>query len=182
VEQLCQHILDLAENSTAAGAGLVEIAIVEDLAADRLTVEIRDDGKGLPEQVLAEVNGPLSECSACGLGLTLFSRSCQDAAGGMVIENLADGGAAVRGVFTLSEEGRESLGDLNETFVTMVMGSPGVDWVLRHRKVRQDGREDELHLDTRAIRTEVGLLPVAHPEVIRRIRKSLRQQEAKLKD
>ena len=44
--ELALHVLDIAENSSRAGASLVEITIVEDLQQDVFSLEIRDDGHG----------------------------------------------------------------------------------------------------------------------------------------
>jgi len=43
--ELALHILDIAENSTRAGATLIEITIVEDLHEDVFSLEIRDNGE-----------------------------------------------------------------------------------------------------------------------------------------
>jgi len=180
VENICQHLLDLAENSTAAGAGLVTIHIVEDEPADLLTVEIVDDGRGICQADLAQVNGPLPECKVCGMGLTLFSRACQEAGGKMEATSSSETGTVLRGTMQLSHDDGLPLGDLTETLITLIMGSPGVDWVLRRERVRADGRRGVLCIDTRIFRAEVGSVPLAHPEVIRRIRSSMRQQELTL--
>jgi hypothetical protein len=43
--ELALHVLDIAENSSRAEASLVEITIVEDLAGDVFSLEIRDNGQ-----------------------------------------------------------------------------------------------------------------------------------------
>ncbi|NLH50023.1 MAG: hypothetical protein GX444_15695 [Myxococcales bacterium] len=182
MDQISHHIMDLAENSTAAGAGLVEIRIVEDLPADRLTVEIADDGRSAARPQPARGNDAFQTDQESGLGLTLFARACEESAGRVEIEGAAEQGSRLRGWMQYSHPNRKPLGDLGETLITLLMGSPGVSWVLCHEKIRSDGRRDELRLDTRAIQAEVGNMPLAHPEVIRRIRVCLRQQQTKLKD
>ncbi|MDP8225921.1 MAG: ATP-binding protein [Candidatus Lernaella stagnicola] len=182
MEEICHHIMDLAENSTAAGASLVEIVIIEDEKDDWLTIEIQDNGRGFNNQVRDELNGPISKCSSCGIGLTLFSRACEEAAGKMEVTDSEAGGALVRGSMRLSHEDSKPLGDVNETLITLIMGSPGVNWVFRHEKIHADGTTVKLFLDTQKMREEVGGVPLAHPEAIRRIRVSLRQQQATLNE
>jgi hypothetical protein len=182
MEYLCDHILDLAENSTAAGAGLVEIRVVEDVPGDRLTIEMKDDGRGLCPDDQRQINGPLDECRVCGLGLTLFSRACQEAGGTMEAQSVEGVGTTLRGAMQLSHPDRQPLGDLGETLITLVMGSPVVNWVVQHEKIRADGVAVSLRVDTREIRGEVGNVSLAHPEIVRRIRVSYRQQESKLKE
>ena len=48
--ELAEHILDIAENSIRAGAGIVEIIINEDSAKDLLTIEINDNGSGMTKE------------------------------------------------------------------------------------------------------------------------------------
>lgn len=172
MDRISHHIMDLAENSTAAGAGWVEIRIVEDLPADRLTVEIADDGRATARRWPSDSNEAFNVGREGGLGLTLFARACEESAGGIEIE-----GSRLRGWMQYSHPNRKPLGDLGETLVTLIMGAPGVGWLMRHEKVRDDGRREELRLDTRAIQEEAGNLPLVHPEVIRRIRVCLRQQQ-----
>ena len=50
--ELAAHILDIAENSVRAGAGLVEIIITSDEAKNYFAIEINDDGCGMsPEEI-----------------------------------------------------------------------------------------------------------------------------------
>ena len=58
MRELSLHILDIVQNSIAAGASLVELHVVEDLAGDWLVIEIADDGKGIPQQQLGQVTDP----------------------------------------------------------------------------------------------------------------------------
>ena len=52
------HVLDVAENSVAAGAKLVHITLEADAARDLLALTIEDDGKGMDPQVAAQVTDP----------------------------------------------------------------------------------------------------------------------------
>jgi hypothetical protein len=180
MEDICQHIMDLAENSVAAGAGRVEIRVVEDEPGDRLLIEMIDDGSGICAEAQAELNGPLEECKVCGMGITLFSRACQDAGGRIRVESSPSGGTAVRGEMRLSHEDCGEVGDLGETLITLIMASPGVDWSLTHEVARDNGQRGAVKLDTRDFRAEIGGAPLAHPEVIRRMRASLRAQQSNL--
>ena len=45
--ELSLNVLDVAENSTRAGASLVEIIVDADTEADRLSITIADDGCGM---------------------------------------------------------------------------------------------------------------------------------------
>jgi signal transduction histidine kinase len=47
MRELSLHILDALENSLEAEATVVELVIEEDLAADWLTITVRDNGRGM---------------------------------------------------------------------------------------------------------------------------------------
>lgn len=50
------HILDIAQNSLAANASLVEISVEE--TSDYIEVTIKDNGKGMSEEELKKVTDP----------------------------------------------------------------------------------------------------------------------------
>ena len=56
MKELSLNILDITENSVKAGATLTEIDIEE--RGNRLTLTIRDDGKGMSEEILRGVTDP----------------------------------------------------------------------------------------------------------------------------
>ena len=48
---LSDHILDITENSIRAGAKLIEISVDEDSENNLLTIEIKDDGHGMDQNL-----------------------------------------------------------------------------------------------------------------------------------
>ena len=60
MEDLSLHILDIAENSVAAGAREIQILISEDSTRDRLHLEIKDDGEGMKEETKPRFSIPSS--------------------------------------------------------------------------------------------------------------------------
>ena len=58
MQDLSLHILDVAENGVTAGANLIKITIAEDSDADRLTLTIEDNGRGMSKEFLAKALDP----------------------------------------------------------------------------------------------------------------------------
>ena len=90
MEDLSLHILDIVENSIAAGADRVEIRIAEDIRNDVLSIEIKDNGKGMGADVLSKVLDPFYTTRTTrrvGLGLSLLSQSAKEAEGNMTIKS-----------------------------------------------------------------------------------------------
>jgi len=72
--------LDIVENSLAAGARRVEIRVEEDRAADRMVIEIVDDGYGMDEERIQRALDPFFTTRRYG-GWGLGSRSFPRPAG-----------------------------------------------------------------------------------------------------
>ena len=84
MEDLSLHILDIVDNSIAAGAHAVTIRLVEDTATDRLTLEIEDDGAGMEEAVRKVAFDPFVTTKGTkkvGLGLALLAQASREAEG-----------------------------------------------------------------------------------------------------
>ena len=79
--EISLNILDVAENSTRAGASLVEITVDADTVSDRLTIVIKDNGCGISSSDLSRVfekgftgyNGRADKKST-GIGLYLCKK------------------------------------------------------------------------------------------------------------
>jgi len=77
MEDLSLHILDIVENSITAGASRIEIRILEDLKNDILSIEIKDNGKGMSDEILKKVINPFYTTRTTrrvGLGLSFLSQ------------------------------------------------------------------------------------------------------------
>jgi len=102
MEDLSLHILDIAENSIAASAARIEIRIEEDKAKDLLTIEIKDDGKGMNEQTLKKALDPFFTTRTTrrvGLGLSLLTQAAKDTGGNLELNSAPGEGTAVRASF-----------------------------------------------------------------------------------
>lgn len=171
MQDLSLHILDVAENGIIARANLIGIMVEEDLKADRLTIEIQDNGRGMESDLLVRALDPFVTTRTTrkvGLGLSLFQQAATEAGGGLTIDSTPGVGTRVRVVMSHSHIDRKPLGNLAETMVTLIQGNPDVDFLFRHRK---DGKE--YLLDTRELRSELEEIPLNNPEVIRLIRENL---------
>lgn len=135
VEDLSLHILDIVENSIAAGASCVEITIREDLATDRLEVEIADDGQGMNAEMKEKALSPFFTSKTVrrvGLGLPLFREAARRAGGELTVTSQPGQGTCVKAVFQHSHLDRQPLGDLAKTLTTLIIGNHNVRFVYMH--------------------------------------------------
>ena len=172
MEDISLHILDIVENSIAAGANRVEIRVIEDTRKDILSVEIRDNGKGMSEEVLENAVDPFYTTRTTrrvGLGLSLLSQSAKEAEGDMTIKSKEDEGTTIYAYFKHSHIDRKPLGNMAETLIVLIAGNPDIDFLYEHRLNNR-----AYSIDTKDIREELGDVPLSSPDVIEVIRKDIR--------
>jgi hypothetical protein len=171
MQDLSLHILDVAENGIIAGADLIEISIVEDPKSDRMTITIKDNGRGMAPEFLSRVLDPFVTTRTTrkvGLGLSLFQQAAQAAEGDLDVKSTQEVGTTVSVFMRYDHIDRKPMGNMPDTIVTLIEGNPEVDFVYSHRI---DGKE--YLLDTREIRVELEGIAINHPEVIGLIRENL---------
>ena len=176
--ELSLHILDILENALEAGASLVRLMIEEDLAADRLNITVEDDGRGMDQTTLERVLDPFfttRQTRHVGLGLPLLKASADRCNGSLEVESPAGRGTRVTATFQHSHIDRAPMGRLADTLVAFLMAESRCDLVYLHRR---NGRE--FSLDTRAVRQQLGGLPLSHPAVREWLRDYIAQGEQQL--
>ena len=178
MRELSLNILDIAQNSLSAGAGLVTLTVDEDSGADSLTLRVEDDGRGMDADTLQRVRDPFYTTRTTrkvGMGIPLFRMAAEMTGGSLDIVSEPGKGTAVTASFSLSHIDRMPLGDMAGTVTALIRLNPGVDFVSRHTV---DGRSFEM--DTRELRAQLGDVPLSEPDVMEWIDGYLREQEDSL--
>lgn len=137
MEDLSLHILDIAENSINGAARTIEIIIDEDKDKDLLTIEIKDDGKGMDEKTLKKALDPFfttRKTRRVGLGLSLLAQAAEQSGGKMELNSKPRVGTTVRATFRMSHPDCKPMGDINETMRMLVAGHPEINFVYEHHK------------------------------------------------
>ena len=150
MEDLSLHILDVAENSISSSAKRIEIRINEDPDQDVLTIEIKDDGKGMDEQMRQKVFDPFFTTRTTrrvGLGLPMLAQATRETEGKIELDSSPGQGTTVKATFGYSHPDRKPMGDILETIRTLVVSHPEIDFLYEHRKngslYRFDTREND---------------------------------------
>ncbi len=165
MRELAEHVTDLIENSVRAGARRVEVMVVEDLAADQLTLRVADDGCGMSAELMDRVADPFftsRDCRRVGLGLPLLTAAAERCGGSLEIVSAPGNGTTVTARFFHGHIDRPPLGDMHCTLLAALVGHPEVDFLYRHRV---NGATFEM--DGAAIKRELGDVPLSHPSVLR---------------
>ena len=173
--EISLNILDVAENSTRAGASLVEITVDADPEADRLTVTIADNGCGMTEEQVARVTDPFFTSRTTrkvGLGVPFFKYAAESTGGTFTITSQTGIGTTVIAVFVLSHIDRMPLGDITSTIHTLIVYHPETDFLYRYV---YNGAS--FTLDTREFREVLGDGPFDTPEISEYIREYLAENK-----
>lgn len=168
VEDLCFHLLDLVQNSVAAGARTIRVDIRESSERDSLLLEVADDGRGMDRQTLLRVQDPFFTSKSfkkVGLGIPLLKATTQACNGDFRIVSRPGEGTRVRARLQKSHLDCPPMGDLETTLLSLLASLDGVDLRFSYRK----GRE-EFSLASDEIRAQAGGLHLSHPEVYRFLR------------
>ncbi len=136
MRELALHILDIAENSIAAGASQIEICIRKDSRDDELIISVKDNGKGMDDELIAKVMDPFTTSRTTrkvGLGIPLLKQASDASNGEMTIESQLGKGTLLTAKFQESHIDRMPIGNLADTFLTLLLGTPEVNWVLDYQ-------------------------------------------------
>jgi signal transduction histidine kinase len=129
VEDLSLHILDIVDNSMAAGASEIGVSVRIEPENDLLCIRITDNGRGMDVKTLRKATDPFYSTKPgkkTGLGLPLLAQAAREAGGRLEITSEADRGTSVTATFRLSHPDRKPLGDIEETLYILQKSHPEI--------------------------------------------------------
>jgi hypothetical protein len=165
--------LDIAQNSVTAGAKNIGLAVIADTQKDILRVKISDDGCGMDKELLERASDPFAttrKTRKVGLGLPFYRMAAESAGGGFNIESEVGKGTVVTASFQIGHIDRTPLGDLGETVLALITGSPQIEFVFEYGI---DGRN--FIMDTREIKAQTQDAPLDAPEIVEFLREYLHE-------
>lgn len=178
--ELSLNILDIAGNSVKARATLIGITLTE--TPETLTIEISDNGCGMKPDFLSRVTDPFTTTRTTrkvGLGIPFFKSEAEQTGGWFSITSRdeetcpTNHGTVTKALFYKNHLDMLPLGDMPATLVTLIQGSPEIDFVFTH--TFED--KPDISLDTRQLREILGtLVPLNTPDVLVWIANNIREQ------
>lgn len=179
MKELSLFLLDIAKNSTVAGAALTEISLTR---RDRLlTLSVLDNGRGMSPELLAVVTDPFTTTRTTrkvGMGIPLLKMTAEMTGGSFSIRSQLGVGTELQAIFCLDSIDMPPLGDVASSIMILIQGSPDQDITYTHTT-----EFGSFTLDTRELRQLLGPdVPLDDPEVSDWIRAYLDQQETVLRN
>lgn len=180
MEELSQHILDIAFNSLEAGATLLEISVRENLPVNTLAFTVRDNGRGMAGEDIPKLLDPFyttKKNKRAGLGIPLLQEAVERCRGLFEVQSAPLAGTSVRAVFPHDHIDRAPLGDMAGTIIILVTATDSLRLTYRH------GYNDkEFFFDTLELKKKLKNIPLSTPEVLVWLEEYLAQNIALLKE
>jgi len=175
MRDLSLHLLDIIQNSVKAGARRIDVQVSADPSADRLQLQVSDNGCGMSPELLARVTDPFvttRKTRSVGLGIPLLKEQCELTGGCLNLVSEVGKGTTLTAELGLSCIDRLPLGDLGETWQALVIADPTIDYRLI---LQAPGRQFEL--DLAELRLRLPDVPLNEPAVLDWIRESIEEQQ-----
>jgi len=178
MDELALHILDLLENALAAGAGHLELTIIEEAPADQLTIEVADDGRGMNEEQAGAALAPFfttRRTRRIGLGLPLLKSTAEQCGGNLTLASQPGKGTRVTVTMALSHVDRPPLGNLGATIAAALGREEPPEFFYRHRV---NGKE--FTFSTAWLKTYLGEVPLQTAPVLKWVQDYINQSVSEL--
>jgi hypothetical protein len=158
LREISLHILDIVQNSIAAGASSIKITALADTANDLLTVAIADNGRGMSAETIERAMSPFwttRTTRSVGLGIPMFAAAAEACQGGLWITSEVGKGTRTEARFKLSHIDRAPFGDIGATIVDLIVANPQISF-----RYEQKMDQKVFYLDTEDIHRELGQAPI----------------------
>lgn len=178
MRELSLNVMDVVQNSIAAGASLIGITVEEQSQANTLSIRIEDNGRGMSPQQVAQVQDPFYTTRTTrkvGLGIPFFRMAAQMTGGNFSIRSQQGVGTWVEANFFTNHIDMVPVGDMKETVLLLVITNPHLDFTYTRRR-----DQAAFTLDTRKLRVILGDVPLNDPAVSTWLRGYLDEGEAEV--
>ena len=170
MKDLSMHIMDILQNSTRAGATEVTLEVLEDVAADTLTIRFIDNGCGMDAETVQKVINPFFTTRKVGLGLPLLKQNTEQTGGSLDIQSEKGKGTTVTAVFGRSHLDRPPMGDLAGTVVLTASAYPDIRFIFHYH----NGETDYV-FDTVEVNEALDGISIQEPEVIQYLKEMIQE-------
>ncbi len=173
MKELSLHIMDIIQNSIVAEASCIEIELIENKAENIYSISIKDNGKGMSAEMLANVTDPYCTSRTTrkvGLGIPLFKQNAERAGGSLAITSELGKGTLLKAVFQHDNLDRPMMGDIAGVIVLTAAANENIRFVYSHKTDK-----DEYVFDTEEIKEAMDGMSINQPQVIRYLKEMIKE-------
>ncbi len=177
MDELSLYVLDITMNSVRAGATEISVELFEH--GEWIDFTVRDNGCGMTKEQLERLENPFfttRKTRKVGLGIPFLKMLAEMTGGYVKINSVHESASADHGTVTMARFGKNHidfipLGDMVETVITLIQGSPEISFIYKHKTER-----GEVLLSCAEIKSVLGEIPLNEPEILSWIGENLREQ------
>lgn len=180
MRELSLNILDIAQNSIAAGASLTEILVKENTQEKTMLIGIYDNGKGMTAEQVENVQDPFFTTRTTrkvGMGIPLFKMAAEQTGGSFKITSQVGIGTRVDALFKTDSVDFTPLGDMGSTISTIVCMNEDKDFI--YTRIIDD---KEFKFSSAEIKTILEGVPLSEPSVINWVEGYISEQTQAIKE
>lgn len=164
MRELSLHILDIIQNSIAAGSTRIVVGVEADETQNILAIRIADNGKGMDPEFASKIRDPFVTTRTVrkvGLGIPMFAAAAEACDGGLVIDSQVGKGTTVTATFQLNHIDRMPMGDIASTITSAIAANGDISIRYEHTV-----NNEQFVLDTDDIKTQLEDVPINSPAVV----------------
>ena len=179
MNDLALHLLDIVQNSLAAGASFITIEVDENPAGNLLTISVKDNGRGMSPEQLQKLSDPFFTSRTTrrvGLGVPLLRHTAEQSGGDLEVISELGKGTCLTVRFQYDHLDRPPLGDVANAVVLMISANPGVDFAYKYTY-----NDRSYDIDTLQLKEVMGGLPLNDIYVMEMIEEMIKENQSDLK-
>lgn len=168
MQEIALHILDIVQNSVEAESRNVWIDVQEIVSDNILRLSIRDDGKGIPDEIVDRAHDPYYTSRTTrkvGMGLSLLKYHAELTGGGFRIQKAEEKGTLTEAWFAYDHVDRQPLGDIVGV-LKILMRTENMDFVYLHTTDK-----GSFQFSTREAREVLEVDSLSHQPLVRELSK-----------
>ena len=173
MNEIALHILDIIQNSIRAQATKVEILIDEDFENDLFEIVIIDNGKGMSEAQLTEVDDPFYTTRTTrkvGMGVALLKQGTEQTGGFLEIKSSFETGTHLKAVYHHQHVDRPILGDIAGTMTLLIGANPEIRFIYNHQTPLSS-----FEFDTNEVLDELDGVPINDRDILKALKELIEE-------
>lgn len=173
MNEIALHILDIVQNSIRAQATKIEVMINEVPGENLYEMIINDNGKGMTDTQLKEVEDPFFTTRTTrkvGMGIALLKQNAEQTGGRLEVKSEPQNGTVLKAVFQHQHVDRPVLGDMAGTMTLLIGANPQIRFIYSHQTPLST-----FDFDTDEVLEELDGVPINDPEILRALKELIEE-------
>lgn len=173
MNEIALHILDIVQNSIRAEASKIEIMIDEDKVKDVFEIVIVDNGKGMTDEQLKEVDDPFFTTRTTrnvGMGIALLKQGAEQTGGRLEVHSEPGKGTQLKAFYHHAHVDRPILGDMAGTMTLLIGANPKIRFIYNHQT-----NLSSFEFDTNEVLEELDGVPINDAEILKALKELIEE-------